>query len=525
MIEEMTETPSAPKPLGIISLLVFFAAFAGVIIRTPAPAIFLSDSDAGHQLAGAQQIAMGEHPFVDFRSTYGPLTFYASYIAQKIGGETIAAELLLCTTAYSTAFLLLFLSAREMGGTPIALICTALALVQLPRFYKYYIFLGTALVLFCVFKYIRQPRKGRLALMAITVVIAGLYRPDQGAYAFLAAMMAVLVVEKSMMRAMLVFAGMVMAAAAPWLIFLIARGGLKNYILDSTVGAAHHAIGLNLPFPRLDFSRPLGSGPNLSAMTFFIWWAMPLVAMVALLIGWRRLNRPMRCMAGVAILYAALSLLQSAHRSDHGHLIQAVLPCYVLAAFVAGMILKSPRAASAWKVSALMAMALAMSVSVWTGMVEHSSGDINPNILHDFTYFYAHRPATYITRLRAAQPDLSYLQAVDFIESHTAPGQRILAVPTMTMLYYVTGRPFGGGQMLMAPGYFSDDADQQRMIEALAREGNPLIIEVADGGEYDRMPSRKTRTFAPIFYGYVDAHYYKVTGPPLPTGMDALIAR
>jgi len=219
----------------VIALSVFLTAFLGTIVRTPIPEVVLVDADAGHQLAGAQQIQFGEHPFVDFRSTYGPLTFYASYAAQSIGGGTIAAELLLCALGYSAAFLLIFLTARQMSGNTIALIITALAVVQLPRFYKYYIYLGPALVLFCTSLYIRQPRATRLALLAIAVTITGLYRPDEGAYAFCAALIAVLIVEKSWVRALIVLPGLILAAASPWLIFLIARGALGKYIADSTL--------------------------------------------------------------------------------------------------------------------------------------------------------------------------------------------------------------------------------------------------------------------------------------------------
>jgi hypothetical protein len=506
----------------IVSLLVFLAAFVAVVIRTPAPAVFLSDSDAGHQLAGAQQIEFGEHPFIDFRSTYGPLTFYASYAAQRIGGGTIAAELLLCALAYSTAFLLIFRCAREMGGTPIALMVTTVAIVQLPRFYKYYIFLGAALVLICVFRYVRQPKTGRLLLLAIAVAVAGLYRPDQGAYAFITAVAAVVITERSALRALVTLPAMVAAAASPWLIFLVARGGLGKYIFDESFGAMHHAVGLNLPFPRLNFSQPLAGGPNLSALAYFIWWAVPGVAVIALIAGWKRLDRPMRCCAIITIIYAGLSLLQSAHRSEVGHLIQAVAPCYVLLAFVAGMLAKR---FGALRIGSLAMMAVCMGVSVWAGLVEHSMGQINPEVVHDFAYFYAHRPGTFVERLRAEQPNLPYLRAIDFIESHTTRDQRFLAVPFMTMLYYETGRPFAGGQMLMAPGYFSDSADQLQMVETLKQQGNPLIVEMADGGGYDGMPSRKTRTYAPIFYQYVDANYYRVAGGALPVGMDALIAR
>lgn len=503
-------------------MMVFLAAFFGVIIRTPVPDVVLVDADAGHQLAGAQQIEFGEHPFVDFRSTYGPLTFYASYVAQRIGGGTIAAELILDALAYSAAYLLIFLCAREMGGTWIALVTTAVAIVQFPRFYKYYILLGAGLVLFSLFRYIRQPRVGRLAIAAIAVTIAGLYRPDQGAYAFIAAAAAVLIVERSALRALVVLPAMIIAAASPWLIFLIARGGLGKYLFDESVGAASHAVGLNLPIPKLDLAQSLVGGANLSAMAYLIWWSVPAVAAIALAANWKRLEKPMRSCVIVAIIYAALSLLQSAHRSETGHLIQSIGPGYVLVAFVAAMLATK---FGPLQIASLAGIAACMGVSIWAGHVEHTMGEINPEVAHDYAHFYAHRPAAFIERLRVEKPGLPYLHVIDFIDTHAAPNQRIMALPFMTMLYYETGRRFAGGQMLMAPGYFSDDADQRLLVDTIKKQGPPLIVETANGGDYDGMPSRETRSYEPIFYQYVDANFREVTGGTLPTDFEAWIGR
>ena len=144
------------------------------------------------------------------------------------------------------------------------------------------------------------------------------------------------------------------------------------------------------------FSQPLNSGPNLSAIAYFVWWAIPCVAAIALVTAWKRLDRLMRDCVIVTIIYAGLSLLQSAHRSDMGHLIQSVAPCYVLVAFVAGRLRAG---AGAWRIGGLAALAVGMAISIWAGLVEYSVGWINTRAVHDFTYFYAHRPATFVERL------------------------------------------------------------------------------------------------------------------------------
>src|SRR6516225_7085371 len=71
--------------------IVFAVALLSILFRTPWPRQVIGDSDAGHQLAGALQIARGGHPFADFRSTYGPLTFYVSFVGQWLSGWRIGA--------------------------------------------------------------------------------------------------------------------------------------------------------------------------------------------------------------------------------------------------------------------------------------------------------------------------------------------------------------------------------------------------------------------------------------------------
>src|SRR2546430_15937301 len=92
----------------VAPLLVFAFAFAAVFFRTPSPLSALADADGGQQLAGGQQIAFGEHPFVGFRSNYGPLTFFGTFVDQWVTGWRLGGELLWWTIAYAAADTLLF---------------------------------------------------------------------------------------------------------------------------------------------------------------------------------------------------------------------------------------------------------------------------------------------------------------------------------------------------------------------------------------------------------------------------------
>jgi hypothetical protein len=134
-----------------------------------------------------------------------------------------------------------------------------------------------------------------------------------------------------------------------------------------------------------------------------------------------------------------------------------------------------------------------------------------------FTRFYRHRAPEFIRLTRIAYPNHAYLALLDAIQLHSGPGQRILAIPFETSLYFLSERPFAGGQMLMAPGYFSSDQDQRQLIETLKTQGNPLIIEAEDGG-YDNRPERMTQNYAPIFYDYLSTQYRPIEDHTIPAG-------
>ena len=161
---------------------VFAIAFLLVILRAPSPQTVIADSDGAHQVAGARQVALGLHPFVHWRSIYGPLVFYVSHLVDVVSGGRPAGELVLCAFAYVLAYTLMFLCARYLSSTLPALVATLCAIATLPRFYKYYVLLMPALVLMAALTYLRRPSRSRLVLISGCVAIAGLFRADLGIY-------------------------------------------------------------------------------------------------------------------------------------------------------------------------------------------------------------------------------------------------------------------------------------------------------------------------------------------------------
>lgn len=518
-----------PRRWRFALLAVFAFAFAAVFFRTPSPLSALADSDGGQQLAGAQQIAFGEHPFVDFRSNYGPLAFYVTFIDQWLSGWRIGGELLWCTIAYAAGYTLLFVAARWMTANrvlPFAVVL--LAVLQLPRFYKYYILLGPAMTLAACLWYLGRPSLWRMLLVAAGAVVTGLYRPDMGAYVTVSSFIAVALARddwNGRLRGCVALALLMMLVCSPWLIFLITRHGLLAYVVDSTIGSATQAKGLALPFPfpraRLAWNAPY----NLQAYTFLLWWSLPLIAGLILLAGWSRIELTLRRRAVVVVAMSALCLIQSAHRSDYNHLIQALAPSYVLAAFVVSQLMESFAQLTIIRAGvAVMALMLA-GLSVFTGAATGSLGAGTIAVFSHYARFHFRDRAEFVVRSGRRDPANTFVRLTQFIAANTKPGERILAIPFLPTLYYFSGRPFAGRQMLIAPGYFSQEKDQRRMIQAMREQGNPMVIESTEGGGFDGIASRQPRSFAGLFYEYLDAAYQPVAGEQLPKGYAAWRAK
>jgi hypothetical protein len=509
--------------------IVFVVALLSILFRTPWPRLVIADSDAGHQLAGALQIAHGEHPFADFRSTYGPLTFYVSFVGQWLSGWRIGADLLICTFAYAITYALIFVGAKWMSGNRRAIpyAVTLLAIIQLPRFYKYYILFGPACVLICLLWYLAKPNLGRMLLAAASIVVTGLYRPDMGAYAAVSGALAVALARQTWSKrvtGLCQLGGFVLLVCSPWLVFLISRHHLIDYLRDSTFGAANQAQGLSLPFPRPTTQLPWNSPTNLEAYTFLIWWSLPLVGAAILLTRGRQLDAMTRNRGVVTVAFAGLCLLQSAHRSELHHLMQSLAVSYVLAATVVSQLIDIFPSIAWRRLVSLIALALGgTSVAAGATIGSISGGSIKS--VASYPRFYFCDRAEFVHRLDEKDPANEYVQLVRYIDAHTAPGDRILAVPFMPTLYYFADRQFAGGQMLVAPGYFSSDADQRRLVQTLREQGNPMIIEWTKGGAFDGMPTRELRLFAAIFYAYVREAYEPANDPQIPSDYTAWRAR
>lgn len=494
----------------VLSGVVFLAALLYVIFQLPAPATFISDPDWGHQLAGAQQILNGEHPFIDYHITYGPLTFYASALAQIVSNGRPIGEIALIVFGYAAGYTLLFVSMWQISKREwVAALFFLLALISLPRLYKYYIVLWPAFSLLTIWWYIDKPAPRSIALMGLATAITGLFRHDFGVFVAIPAFLSIVFHSglpfQLRLRHLAYFTAATVISASPWLIWALLKGGLGRYFYESIFSSINHAAGLDLPFPVFQLT-PLISRENGVFFAYVIFYSLPFISLAALR---RNLTGVYSLKVLVTVVMAQMTLMQSWHRSEFNHLLQSIPISFVLGAWLTSWGIVHIRDQKLW----LRPLAAAtLAVLAFTGLVLlYLNMPVlkEPSTVVESLRIYTQTPAEVVHHINQNDPNHPYTESMLFIRNCTTEEDRILSLPLLTNYYYFVGRRFGGGQMLVVPGYFTSPEEQRDMIERMKAENVTLVLYQLDF-KLDNREERQMSVFAPLVNHYIEENYTEI---------------
>ncbi|HEX5712080.1 MAG TPA: hypothetical protein VFX85_02065 [Solirubrobacterales bacterium] len=132
-----------------------------------------------------------------------------------------------------------------------------------------------------------------------------------------------------------------------------------------------------------------------------------------------------------------------------------------------------------------------------------------------------HTPRGDFVTTAAAAPGLQ--GAIDFIDSHTAPGEPILAVPSDAGLHFMTGRPAALYNVMFLPGLLETRADEREAIAQLDAAGVRYAI-VGErsfngygfqrfGGDYDQLLAARIERQGPPVASFGDGTRVGGTNP------------
>lgn len=472
----------------------------------PRPAMLLIEHGPGYQLAGGAEILAGRHPFIDFQDIYGPLTFYASAAAQWLCGGGLLGELLLTSVSAAAAYALLFrlMVACDVCVRP-AVVMTAVAITVGPEPYRYYLLLLPLVFFWTAWRYAAQPGGWRLSGVALSVTVAGLFRPDLGVFTGISA--AVLVLAggggaRPILRRLAALAGLILVFSSPWLGWLASHGKLTAYLVNSSLDSMQTAIGLAKPAPPFDFSHGWVTVQNAKAYLF----RLPLLTTLAIgavfVVRRAELRGPKRAQLLCAGAFLVLSLAQASHIVDWFHVRDTLPVRLLLLAWCATAVGSIAAVRARRALVAVFCLSMVAGVMGKAELDQRSPWKVGEKI---FAYAKSRREV-----LTAVQQDAAHDQAAlyDYVRDHSGANEKVLAVLEAPQLNFFSERGFAGRQMAILPGYFAS-ADHQRELIGSIRRGPTAFIVIHHLVMMDQ-PEHALDRFAPEFYAFLQAEFVEV---------------
>jgi hypothetical protein len=260
---------------------------------------------------------------------------------------------------------------------------------------------------------------------------------------------------------------------------------------------------------------------NAVAAMFYLCWAMPLIAAVALYR--RRAEVPPASRSLVLMAIAVQIAMNVSMLRDPLDLRvrDIVAPFAVLLAFVAGAAAATGRGhLRVWaaRAGAVLLLAIVLGVAAALGPLDEHLSEMKALAgFEGITQRLAEiRDELRPPRERTGRVSATNEQLAGYLRDCTPPDARLLSLTFAPELFFYSGRGFAGGQVTVTPGYFVTDRHATLMLERLARENVPLVI----------MDSETQGQIA-IHYGRVMQHvnqrYDEVGRFPVGTGKDLIL--
>lgn len=492
---EIVEAPILPSVLAFLLPVLF------LIYLTPAAHYFLIDPDGGTFLQGALQILrVGEHPQLNFLSSYGPLSYEIRALLIAALGDRTATEVIYAALGYAAAYYLMYRFALRMSGSQIcAFAVLIIALLCIPRYYKNFTVLVPAATIIVTAWHVRSASRPSAFCVGLSVAVATLFRHDYGAYSFLAAMLAACLMLKenriSIRDQVFWFALGAAMLAVPWGVLLTAYGTLGEYLMTVTAGSASIAEGLSLPHPLLHWS-------GAASAIYLGWYMLPVLSAMSLATSRGALPGAEFKVGVVTTFLAALCLLQSAHRADIGHLLQGGAPSLLLLAVLWRCAVAHRPARPLAALGALVSVAFTLLLLAnFQHFQRHTVAGIVQNLQDAWL-----PKAALLERITASGAAPSHAALANYIASCLRADERVQVFPYFPMITYFSDRVAGGGTHGVGPGYFSSEAFQRSIVASFERDRTPLILWL-ESFAYDGLPERNPVDTHRLVHDYVNENF------------------
>lgn len=517
---------------------------------------FLRFNDPGGSFAGLTddhffylvrgwQILFGDLPVRDFVDHGAPLYYYVGAAVQEVFGRGTLSEIAFSTTVLAAgASLTFWLAARASGSILFGLVGALLQILLEPRFYNYPKILVYAAAIPLLWWFADRPGRWPRAWLALVTAIGFLFRHDHGVFVAIAmATMLLLLRELSWrerLRHAIVYAAVVAALLAPYLVFIEVNGGVGSYVRHASAWAAKDRNRAPVVWPGL-FDNPTDASQsadndgqparavavvrnNLVAWMYYLELALPCVALVLLAAsrdgfrpGW-----PHAVPKLVTVAVLGLVLDAGFLRSPLGaRLADPSVALAILVAWLGRALFALATSRTALRpglkrigvpvrvalVFVTLPIVFVLACSMTSGfrerldgsaMVERPGKPIERalNIADQLRREW--RLVTWMNR--PDRPDLMNLAL--YLGACTKPSDRIFVQPYIPQVLALSRRAFAGGHADLRPGFFTTDEAQRLTLERLQRQHVPVLL-MESNDEY-----RNFRKSFPLITDYFDRNYH-----------------
>ena len=515
--------------IAILAFVVRFNALGG--------ALGGFDNDEFFILTRADAILDGEQPLRDFedaelRAVWPSLSYQIPAWAEQLWGRNLLVYARLVCAALALCAVIVFLAARAIAGgrvLPLLAALTTIASYAKPYNYPKPLTLGVAVGLLSWT--IVRPTKIRIALLAAWTVIAALFRHDYAVYVGAAAIIVLVFAPltthggadlaearhgtrrrvrsaagrsvPSAIGRVALYIAVAFAVALPSLMWLAYYKGIPEYLID--VLASIRGEGRRLvSWPAIDATHPFRTD-SLIAFNYYVFWAVPIVAVLLLAPSLRRRRLDAHQVLGLALVSMTLIVdyffLRGNLPARFGDAVVAVVLLVVWMAALAstgqgGIVARM--GASVVLVAMIAAFFPINSIASELRTGGFTVGDVGGRFVAVSDLLRNQPP-----RVWSVKPRDGSMAVARYVAECTAPDDRVLVATLADEVPYFARRHFAAGQAAFYSNWLKSDANQRLALQRLARQSVPVALTHPDyHGEFE--------VNYPLVARYLAAHYHEI---------------
>jgi hypothetical protein len=455
-----------------------------------------------------QMAATGDLPIADFQDQGHPLMVALSALMQALLGPTLLSEAILVVVAFGIAAVLTLFLVRDLTGSLLlAVSAVAFEIAIYPRTYSYPKILIYAAAFLVFQRYVARPTNRRLAVMAVMIAVAFLFRHDHGLLlGFGGALTVALATPSAAPFARLRRVGILTLSVAvlllPFLIYVQMSEGLWLYLRTGIEFSRREATHSTPAWPRFAAeSRPYG-------VLISIYHALPWIA-VAAAFALRKRDHREPILARIVPIAAVAVLVNLTFLRDPPvtRVPDPIVPAVVLGAWLMKQVQVSAHRRLLLPIALAVVVAAAWA-TVLAGDTLEQIDRMSLTSLGSVTERVAERTGELRARFGAHQIPTHTVAAMapffGYLDRCTLETDRLLIAGFLPEVPYFARRAFAGGQYVFMFGYFASGDNQRQVVERLRRQHVPFIL----------IPSNYAKDFDqdfPLVHAYVVPRYELLT--------------